>query len=83
MSNNGNTFLAFFMGLILGAVLGGVLALLYAPESGDELRLKIQSGVETNLEKANLELDRVKQTIQEKTNQPNLDETPPAPLAEA
>ena len=70
MSENGNTIVAFFTGLIVGAFFGAVFALLYAPEAGDELRLKIQSGVETNLEKANLELDRVKQTIQEKTSQP-------------
>ena len=83
MSENGNTFIAFITGVILGAFFGAVFALLYAPEAGEEMRLKIQSGLETNLEKANLELDRVKQTIQEKTIQPNLDETPPAPLAEA
>ncbi len=70
MSSNGNTLVAFLTGLMMGALFGAVLALLYAPEAGEELRLKIQSGVETNLEKANLELDRVKQTIQEKTNQP-------------
>ena len=70
MSENGNTIVAFFAGLVVGAFFGAVFALLYAPEAGEELRLKIQSSVETNLEKANLELDRVKQTIQEKTNQP-------------
>ncbi len=70
MSENGNTFIAFFVGLILGAFFGAVFALLYAPEAGEELRQKIQSGAEANWQKANLELDHVKQTIQEKTNQP-------------
>ena len=82
MSENGNTFVAFFVGLILGAVFGGILALLYAPEAGEELRLKIQSGVETNMEKANLELDRVKQTFQEKSNQSRSQEESPELLAE-
>ena len=82
MSENGNAFGAFFIGLLLGVFSGVIFALLLAPESGEELRLKIQSGVETNIEKANLELERVKQTIQEKTNQPQIEETAPAPVAE-
>ena len=82
MSENGNTFIAFLTGVIVGAFLGAILALLYAPEDGEELRLKIQSGVETNIEKANLELERVKQTIQEKSGQPQTQEDTPAPLAE-
>ena len=82
MSENGNTFIAFLTGVIVGAFLGAILALLYAPEAGEELRLKIQSGVETNIEKANLELERVKQTIQEKSGQPQTQEDTPAPLAE-
>ena len=82
MDENGNTFMAFMSGLFLGAVVGVIFALLYAPEAGEELRLKIQSGVETNLEKANLELDRVKQTLQEKTAQPSTQEAPPAAQAE-
>lgn len=72
MSENGNTFIAFITGVIFGAFFGAVFALLYAPEAGEELRLKIQSGVETNIEKANLELDRVKQTIQDKKGQPQI-----------
>ena len=70
MSENGNTFIAFFVGLILGAFFGAAFALLYAPEAGEELRQKIQSGAEANWQKASLELDHVKQTIQEKTNLP-------------
>jgi gas vesicle protein len=82
MSENGNTFIAFLTGLIVGAFFGAVFALLYAPEAGEELRLKIQSGVETNMEKANLELDRMKKTIQEKSNQPQTQEDFPAIEAE-
>jgi len=82
MSENGNTFIAFLTGLIVGAFFGAVFALLYAPEAGEELRAKIQSGAEANWQKANLELDRVKQTIQEKTGQTQTQEESPAPLAE-
>jgi gas vesicle protein len=82
MSKNGNIIGAFLIGLLLGAFFGAVLALLYAPEAGEDLRLKIQSGVETNLEKANLELERVKQTIPEKAGQSQTQEESPAPLAE-
>jgi gas vesicle protein len=33
---------SFFIGVILGGLTGAVLALLFAPESGEELRTKIQ-----------------------------------------
>ena len=62
MSNNGNKFGAFFSGIFLGALVGAVIALLFAPEGGDELRRKIQSGVEANWQKASQELDRVRKT---------------------
>ena len=57
MSENGNMFVAFLIGLILGAVSGAGLALLFAPEAGEELRQKIQSGAEVKWQKANIELD--------------------------
>ena len=67
MSEERNPIFAFIIGLIMGALVGASVAILYAPEAGEELRRKIQSGAETNWQKANLELERVKQTIQEKT----------------
>ena len=60
MYENGNTIVAIFTGLIVGAFFGAVFALLYAPEAGEELRQKIQSGAEANWQKASHELDRVK-----------------------
>ena len=78
MSEEGNPVLNFLVGLILGALVGAVYALLYAPESGDELRKKIQSSAEANWQKANLEIERVKQTIQEKTQQSSPQEETPA-----
>jgi len=60
MSENGNTIVAFFTGLIVGAFFGAVFALLFAPEAGEELRQKIQCGAEANWQKASHELDRVK-----------------------
>jgi len=62
MSENGNTFIAFFTGLITGAFIGAVFALLFAPGAGDELRQKIQSGAQTSLEKAQIEMERLKQS---------------------
>ena len=62
MSENGNTFVAFLIGLILGAVSGAGLALLFAPEAGEELRQKIKSGTKTNWQKASIELDKLNQS---------------------
>ena len=81
MSENKNTIVAFFTGLIVGAFFGAVFALLYAPEAGDELRQKIQSGAEANWEKANLELEHLKETVQKKSNQPVTQEESLAPQA--
>lgn len=50
MSKTGNTFLA----LITGAAIGSVVALLYAPESGDETRKKISK----NAKEAKRKLDK-------------------------
>ncbi len=60
MSENGNTIVAFITGLLVGAFFGAVFALLYAPEAGEEMRHKIQSGAQANWQKASHELDRVK-----------------------
>lgn len=38
---------SFFYGLILGGLFGAALAILVAPESGDELREQIRQRVET------------------------------------
>ncbi len=55
MSKTGNTFLA----LITGAAIGSVVALLYAPESGDETRKKISK----NAKEAKKKLDKqIKET---------------------
>ena len=70
MEENGNMFIGFGIGVVIGAILGAVIALLYAPEAGVELRTKIQSSAGANLERANLEMNRLKQTIQEKASPP-------------
>ena len=59
MSENGNTFVAFVTGVFIGGILGAMFALLYAPEAGDQLRAKIQSGAQSSWEKAQLELERL------------------------
>ena len=62
MSENRNSFIAFLTGVLLGAAFGAVFALLFAPEAGADLRLKIQSGAEEQWQKANIELDKLKQS---------------------
>jgi gas vesicle protein len=39
-------FVMFSIGLLVGAWTGGMLALLFAPEPGAELQLRIREGVE-------------------------------------
>jgi len=51
MEENGNMFAAFGIGVFIGAFLGAILALLFAPEAGEELRTKTQ-----------IELERLKQS---------------------
>lgn len=70
MEENRNTIAAFGLGVFIGALFGVIFALLFAPEAGEELRSKIQNSAGANLERTNLELNRLKQTIQEKASQP-------------
>ncbi len=37
-----NRFLSFISGILMGALVGAALALLFAPASGEELRLQLQ-----------------------------------------
>jgi len=80
MSENKNTISAFFTGLVIGAFFGAIMALLYAPEAGDELRTKLQSSAQSGWEKVQTELGSMKDTAQQ-----NIDQTQaeaPAPLVE-
>jgi gas vesicle protein len=43
-------FVMFVAGLLVGAWVGGILALLFAPEPGAELQLRIREGVEQLVE---------------------------------
>ena len=53
---------SFLGGLILGATVGAALALLYAPQTGDDTRRQIKSKIE-DLEK---ELDQMRTKLKEK-----------------
>lgn len=41
-NNNGQSFLAFLIGLLVGGLVGAAVALLYAPQSGEETRAVIR-----------------------------------------
>jgi gas vesicle protein len=42
MNDNGQSFLSFLIGLIIGGLVGAAVALLYAPQSGEETRAAIK-----------------------------------------
>ena len=49
MSDNNNNFGSFFTGILFGGLVGGIIALLYAPQSGEETREFIkEKSVELN-----------------------------------
>jgi gas vesicle protein len=53
----------------MGVFFGAVMALLYAPEAGDELRTKLQSSAQSGWEKVQTELVSMKDTAQQTTDQ--------------
>lgn len=71
---------SFFAGMIFGAVLGAAAALLYAPQSGEELRAKLQEQAvaerqklqaqyEQQMSKMQAQLDKVRSEVQEMVEQ--------------
>ncbi|MFC2052676.1 YtxH domain-containing protein [Chloroflexota bacterium] len=69
MSNDNGNFGSFFAGLVLGGLIGAAVALLYAPQSGEETRILIKDkSVElkdTTVEKADLARVQAKQKAAE------------------
>ena len=61
-----NSMVSFLVGMIAGAVIGAAVALLYAPTSGGELRTKIRTETEANMERAQAEWQKGLQGIQER-----------------
>jgi len=82
MEENGNPFVAFAVGMVLGAFFGAIFALLFAPEAGEELRTKIQSGAQTGWEKAQIELERLKQSEESAPLEAGVQDPPIAPVNE-
>jgi gas vesicle protein len=66
LDENGNTLIAFISGIFLGAFVGAILALLYAPEAGESLRQKIQSGIMENWQKVNTDFDHLAESARSK-----------------
>jgi gas vesicle protein len=67
-------YLVTFVG---GMFVGAILALLFAPSSGEELRVQLQTGAEAELKKAEAEWQKAKTSLQERTAKP--DQEPEAP----
>lgn len=42
MNNNGENFISFLIGFLVGGLIGAAVALLYAPQSGEETRAQIK-----------------------------------------
>jgi len=42
MNDNGQNFLSFLIGFIVGGLIGAAVALLFAPQSGEETRAQIR-----------------------------------------
>ena len=56
-------YLVTFVG---GVVVGAIVALLFAPSSGKELQVQIQTGAEAELKKAEAEWQKAKAGLHEK-----------------
>jgi gas vesicle protein len=66
-NNGAQSFLAFLIGLILGGLIGAAVALLYAPQSGEETRAAIRDKSielkEQAMEQATVLRDQAQQQI--------------------
>ena len=57
---------AFFIGAVVGMAIGAVVALLFAPSSGEELRIRIGQEAKAEREKALAGYDKAKHQAQER-----------------
>jgi gas vesicle protein len=65
--------LTFVIGLLFGALLGSSVALMFAPSTGEEMRTKIKSQVETQSVKAQEKWQLQKQQVQHRFDKKNGD----------
>ena len=69
--------LKYLVSFVSGMFVGAILALMFAPSSGEELRVQIQTGAETELKKAEAEWQKAKASLQERTAKPGQESEPP------
>ena len=67
----------YLVTLISGMFVGAIVALLFAPSSGEELRVQLQTGAETELKKAEAEWQKAKAGMQKSEQS---DQEPVAPV---
>ena len=54
----------YLVTFVSGVFVGAIVALLFAPSSGEELRVQLQAGAETELKKAEAEWQKAKTSLQ-------------------
>ena len=54
----------YLVTFVSGVFVGAIVALLMAPSSGEELRVQLQAGAETELKKAEAEWQKAKTSLQ-------------------
>ena len=59
-------FPSFLVGVVFGAVIGAVVALIYAPSSGEELRLRIGQEAEAERDKLQAGYEKARHQVQER-----------------
>jgi len=62
------------IGFVIGLVTGAIVALMVAPSSGEELRAKLSTGANANLEKLQTQWQRSSQEIKAKIGHSSDDE---------
>lgn len=71
----------YLVTFVSGVFVGAIVALLFAPSSGEELRVQIQTGAEAEMKKAEAEWQKAKVGLHEKFEQSS--QEPGAPVEQS
>ena len=64
-----NSTFTFFIGLVVGAVVGAAAALLFAPQSGEELRTRIQQEAVAERQRVQARYEQGKEDLKHRVDQ--------------